>query len=47
MTMLAEVVDAIIGIGTHRDTREVEIRRDFLPVDHGAGRGAAVDGVSC
>jgi transposase len=25
MTMLAEVVDAVIGIDTHRDTHEVEI----------------------
>ena len=25
MTMLAEVVDAVIGIGTHRDSHEVEI----------------------
>jgi hypothetical protein len=25
MTMLTEVVDAVIGTGTHRDTREVEI----------------------
>jgi hypothetical protein len=25
MTMLAETVDAVIGTGTHRDTREVEI----------------------
>jgi transposase len=25
MTMLAELVDAVIGIDTHRDTREVEI----------------------
>lgn len=25
MTMLAEVVDAVIGTGTHRDTHEVEI----------------------
>jgi transposase len=25
MTMLAEVVDAVIGIDTHRDSHEVEI----------------------
>jgi hypothetical protein len=25
MTMLAEVVDAVIGTGTHRDSHEVEI----------------------
>ena len=25
MTMLAETVDAVIGIDTHRDTHEVEI----------------------
>jgi len=25
MTMLAEVIDAVIGIGTHRDSHEVEI----------------------
>ena len=25
MTMLAEVVDAVIGIGTHRGSHEVEI----------------------
>jgi transposase len=25
MTMLAEAVDAVIGIDTHRDTHEVEI----------------------
>jgi transposase len=25
MTMLAEVVDAVVGIGTHRDSHEVEI----------------------
>jgi len=25
MTMLAEVVDAVIGTGTHRDTHEAEI----------------------
>ena len=25
MTMLAAAVDAVIGIGTHRDAREVEI----------------------
>jgi hypothetical protein len=25
MTMLAETVDAVIGIDAHRDTREVEI----------------------
>lgn len=28
---------------TDRSARE----RDFLPVDHGAGRGAAEDGASC
>jgi hypothetical protein len=25
MTMLAEVVDAVVGTGTHRDSHEVEI----------------------
>jgi hypothetical protein len=32
MTMLAEVVDAVIGIDTHRDSHELEIADRALTV---------------
>ena len=35
MTMLAEVVDAVIGIDTHRDTHEVEIADRGWQADRG------------